>query len=233
MLSTLNLMILIFFPLLLLSGGCQRSPEDARKELNQLGIRWSQEAFIAGVEDSDRVVVELFLRAGMNPDAASVYGWTPLMHAALSGHTRIARTLIHGGASVNAKGDEGFTALSLAVGSGHMKTVRLLIDTGADVKSKDSDGWTVLMYAAERGHGDMVSTLLDKGAEVNVANNDGDTALTLAERKGHSQIAEMLRQSGATDQEDSLRAAPSSQRQDKAHKVDLFNLLIDGNGQEV
>lgn len=226
-------MILMIFPLLLLNGGCQRGPEDARKELNQLGIRWSHEAFVAGVEDSDRVVVELFLRAGMNPDAASVYGWTPLMHAALSGHTGVARTLIHGGASVNAKGDEGFTALSLAVGGGHLKTVRFLIDTGADVKSKDSDGWTSLMYAAERGRRDIVQALLDNGADVNVANNDGDTALSLAERKGHSQIAEMLRQSGATDKGDSLRATLSPHRPDKIQRVELFKLLVDGNGQEV
>ena len=218
-----KLIILGSFLLIGLITGCQRGPDAARRELSQLGIRWSQEVFLEAVEDSDQVVVELFLTAGMNPNAGSAYGWTPVMHGALAGHTAVVRLLIGRGANVNARGEEGFTALSLAAGNGHTETVRLLIDAGADIRAKDNDGWTALMYASERGNRETVQTLLDRGAEVNVANNDGDSALILAERNGHAEIAQILRSSGATDKGEPLITSPTPWDRGREYKIIWVN----------
>ncbi len=205
--SSIGLLIAGLFALLILPNGCQNSPEEARRELNQLGIHWSQEVFLESVENSDAVVVNLFLLAGMNPNGTTTYGWTPLMHAALSGHTEIVKTLIDVGAEVNANGGEGFTALALAAGSGRTDTLEVLLQAGAHVNTQDGEGWTALMYASEAGHTKIVKALLENHAEVNLQSNEGDTALALAEFQGHKTIVEMLRQSGAVDREESQRAA--------------------------
>jgi ankyrin repeat protein len=202
--SRIGLLIAGLFALLILPSGCQKSPEEARRELNQLGIHWSQEVFLESVEDSDAVVVNLFLVAGMNPNGATSYGWTPLMHAALSGHAEIVKTLIEMGAEVNANGGEGFTALTLAAGSGRTDTLEVLLQAGAHVNTQDGDGWTALMYASGAGHTKIVKALLESHAEVNLQNNEGNTALALAELHGHKTIVEMLSQSGAVDREEPL-----------------------------
>ncbi len=201
------LLITYLLTLLIPLSGCQKSPEDARRELRQLGIRWSQEAFLESVENSDTVVVKLFLLAGMNPNATNAYGWTPLMHAAHSGHTEVVKTLLNAGAHVDAKDDDGFTPLSLAAGGGRTDTVRVLISAGADVNAKDSDGVTPLMYASAMGYTNIVQALLDNRVDVNVQSNGGDTALALAESQGQTEIAEILRLSGAVSREESFRAS--------------------------
>jgi len=59
---------IILTALLLLLTGCQQSPEQARKELAELGVEFSPSVFHESAENGDVVVVELFLTAGMNPD---------------------------------------------------------------------------------------------------------------------------------------------------------------------
>ena len=62
---------IILTALLLLLSGCQKTPEQARKELSELGIEYSQAAFLSRVANGDAVVVELFLTAGMSPDVGN------------------------------------------------------------------------------------------------------------------------------------------------------------------
>ena len=72
--------------------------------------------------------VELFLEAGMDPNAAGKDGKTALMVAARGGYMEIVKLLLDKGADVNAK-DKKFEATSLiwaAVG-GHSDVVELLL----------------------------------------------------------------------------------------------------------
>ena len=48
--------------------GCQKSPEDARKELGALGVPYTHEAFVQAAQNNDKLAMELFLAAGMNPN---------------------------------------------------------------------------------------------------------------------------------------------------------------------
>ena len=48
--------------------GCQKSPEDARKELGALGVPYTHAAFVQAAQNNDKLAMELFLAAGMNPN---------------------------------------------------------------------------------------------------------------------------------------------------------------------
>jgi hypothetical protein len=63
-------------------------------------------------------------------------GLTPLMYAAMSGHTDIVRILLAEGADVNERSKNGKTALLLAVMGGHNDTVKMLLKNGAKGKIK-------------------------------------------------------------------------------------------------
>ena len=120
---------IILTALLLLLSGCQKTPEQARMELAELGIEFSPSVFHESVENSDVVVVELFLTAGMNPDLDDVkYSeLTPLMQATLKNHLAVVRVLLGWGAEINAQDSNGKTALDLATEQGHNEMVRLLV----------------------------------------------------------------------------------------------------------
>ena len=55
---------------LVLLSACEQRPEAARKELGQLGIPYTPDAFITSVANHDVVAVNLFL----------VPGWIPIRH---------------------------------------------------------------------------------------------------------------------------------------------------------
>ncbi|UCC74274.1 MAG: ankyrin repeat domain-containing protein [Gemmatimonadota bacterium] len=63
--------------------------------------------------------------------AANDGGHTPLMGAALFGHTEVGSLLLKHGADVNAKAVDGATALSLAEQAGHTEVANLLREHGA------------------------------------------------------------------------------------------------------
>lgn len=123
-------------------------------------------------------------------------GFTALIHAAGSGHTKIAGVLIDNGADVNAK-NRAATVLMTAVGWGHIENVELLINRGADVNVKNAYGSTALMYAADGGFPEIVKILIANGADVNAKDDDGITALRLAAKHGYTEIEDLLEAAGA------------------------------------
>jgi hypothetical protein len=110
--------------------------------------------------------VQNLLTAGVNVNAADIFGNTPL-HWAVSGcfayeyvddfyypqcnvqaaHTRIAVLLINGGANPNATNNEQETPLHWAAGFGGNETVAVLLNKGVDVNAKNMYDETPLDYA--------------------------------------------------------------------------------------
>lgn len=152
------------FALVIVPSGCQKSGEEARHELNELGIHWSQEVFLERVENSDAVIVDLFIIAGMNPNATTNYGWTPLMHSALAGHTGIAKTLLKAGANVNIRDGDGWTALMYASEAGYADVVEALTKNHAEVNLRSNEGDTALALAEHQGHARIAEMLRQSGA---------------------------------------------------------------------
>ena len=85
----------------------------------------------------DTKMLEFLLKAGANPDVASIEGATPMMNAVQSNKIDHLKVLIEHKADVNQQDNRGFTALHRAVISGHTKTTELLLHNGADPNAKD------------------------------------------------------------------------------------------------
>jgi ankyrin repeat protein len=122
--------------------------------------------FIDASKNGDNNKIIKLIQKGIDVNAKSNSGRTPLNEAALHGHTETARLLIDNGADVMAKDNLGLTTLHHSACWDHTETAKLLIDNGADVKAKDNDGITPLNRAEEKGRTETAKLLIDNGADV-------------------------------------------------------------------
>src|SRR5581483_3222293 len=118
----------------------------------------------AAVRRRDAEAVELLLRAGADPGAATRYGITPLYLAALNGDGPIAERLLAAGADANTALPAGETALMTAARTGSVPVIRALLAHGADVNAREGwEGQTALMWAAAENNAAAVKVLVEAG----------------------------------------------------------------------
>ena len=113
-------------------------------------------------------------------------GATPLLTAALNGHTDICGLLLEHGSDVAMRNHQGFTPLLAAAQNGHTDICGLLLahgSNGSDVNPETK--WTALHDAAARGHEAVVEALLSWGAIVDPQDDTGTTPLYAACQNGH------------------------------------------------
>ena len=142
-----------------------RSRQEARSELGERGIPYSQSSFITYAQNGDLDVVRLFVEAGLDVNvqpysSSSVYiptqedvkqlddieaVWFPqdgdedndtaLMKAAGQGHIEVVRFLVEQGAYLNIHNRQEQNALMFAAAGGHLAVLVFLIDSGADARN--------------------------------------------------------------------------------------------------
>ena len=88
LISTAILSLIIALP------AYSQTSDDALKELQELGIRYTPELFTYHAGKGDLAVVKLFLAAGMDPDIKDALGKTALMQAARKGRTDVVNALL-------------------------------------------------------------------------------------------------------------------------------------------
>lgn len=164
----------------------------------------------------DEKILDWFLHKGLDVNAQTRAGETPLMRAAElpkyedadpaanEWALRDARLLIAAGAEVNVIDGAGQSALHYACDAGAADMVTLLVLAGADTGVSDGNGNTPLHLAVAGGRDSIVRTLLENGADPRPVNSLGFTGLhILAERASldmtpaHLRIADALIQAGA------------------------------------
>src|SRR3989304_4023701 len=96
-----------------------QSQEMARNELKNQNIPWSTGEFIHRAEQGDTTTVELFLSAGVDPNAKNQERRTALILAAGKGYTAAVQALLDKGAEGNVKDKGGRPALMEAGKGGH------------------------------------------------------------------------------------------------------------------
>jgi ankyrin repeat protein len=158
------------------------SPEKARTELARLGLEFDATSFVRQAADGDGKAVELYLRAGMPPDAPDRRNDTALMWAASRGHIDVVRRLVAKGADLNG-------ALSWAVGQPAVLEYLL-------TRKPAGDAIDAALVSASRHYVAAMQRLLEAGANVN-AKIDGATALTSAARMLNVEGARLLLARGA------------------------------------
>eukprot|EP00656_Telonema_subtile_P019828 TRINITY_DN2102_c0_g1_i4.p1 TRINITY_DN2102_c0_g1~~TRINITY_DN2102_c0_g1_i4.p1 ORF type:complete len:229 (+),score=33.43 TRINITY_DN2102_c0_g1_i4:148-834(+) len=90
-------------------------------------------------------------------------GCSPLMLAAVWGHTEIARALIAAGAKLDPVNTDGCTALILAIACGQMTIASMLAEQGEALALRDGNGWDALMWAAYYDQPEVIRVLVRAG----------------------------------------------------------------------
>ncbi|XP_065198833.1 ankyrin repeat domain-containing protein 17-like [Sycon ciliatum] len=139
-------------------------------------------------------VVESLLNRSAHIEHCTKEGFTPLMFAALCGHTAVADLLLVQGAKVNVpSGSNNDIPLTHACCKGHHSVVKSLLEYGSNLEHRTKDGCTPLMLAAREGHLSVAMLILEYGAKLNSpSGNENNIPLTLACWKGHCEVVELL-----------------------------------------
>ena len=98
---------------------------------------WNTRSFFLAAEVSD---VTRCLQTGMDPEARSESGYTPLNWAASSGKAETIEVLIAAGANPEARAEGGLTPLHWAAYWGKAETIEVLLQAGADAKALTTAG---------------------------------------------------------------------------------------------
>jgi len=123
-------------------------PAKARKRLENDGNEFTVDKFLTNVFLDETKTVQLYLEAGMPPDAADEKGTSAMHRAAANDTDRTLAVLIKAGAKIDPRDKDQNTPLCRAAASGKPKNVALLIKSGADVNAVCSFAKTPLHEAA-------------------------------------------------------------------------------------
>ena len=171
------------------------TPMSAKRELEYMGIQYSEDSFVQRALRGNNLAVKLFLLSGMSPDTKNKSGALALVAA--GNHTEILEILLNGGANVNERNSEGITALMAASASGNIASINLLYSRHASVNEKANNGVTALILAVGGNKYNAVKQLLLLGANPNVEDENGRTPLKLAELTGNKDIVSLLKGVGS------------------------------------
>lgn len=160
------------------AGGVQIDPEvrkAAMSKLQEKGIEFTPVAFAKQLSGNCKAeILQLFLEAGMSPNAVTGSGMNTLMILILNGTdkeevVKCAQLLIKFGVNVNSVDRRGQNSLHYAVGRSNPELVKTLIDAGADVNAVDRSGMSVL----ERTFSSEITEMLKAaGAQEKKPTND-------------------------------------------------------------
>lgn len=142
-------------------------------------------------------VVKMLVERGVNVDAESSEGVTPLMYASQNGDVEIMKYLLSRNADVNRTPYNDVTALIGAARTGQYEAVVLLLDSGARVDAKDELSLTALMHAAAYNYPDVVEALLRHGADPELGDWYGSRSLMMAAYYNSVESADVLLAYGA------------------------------------
>src|ERR1044071_4479020 len=94
--------LLTLLALALALSGCGKGKDEARLELAQMNIQFSNAAFIDSARQGNAAAVALFVKAGMDTEVRNSKGLTPLHAATLANQFDVVKLLIEKRADVNA-----------------------------------------------------------------------------------------------------------------------------------
>jgi uncharacterized protein len=138
--------------------------------LIQKGVKPETDALLAAIQAGEIAQVRMIVKSGLNLNAESRTGATPLIAAARRGWFEAVQILLESGAAPNQKDSGGTTPLQAALSSPTMgvdaRTVSLLLARGAEVNVENSSWHSPAFMAASGGNADVLQTLVDAGAIV-------------------------------------------------------------------
>lgn len=149
----------------------------------------------------------VLIEKGADIKAASIDGWTPLMHACFNNNVKLVKLLLEKEANINVQSNKGsnsigpfiqaktyggWTPLICACYNNNPELINLLIKSGADINAQDGEGRTPLMYASSLGRAEIADILIKAGAKVNAKDKLDRTSLSFASMKGDINLISLL-----------------------------------------
>jgi ankyrin repeat protein len=123
----------------------------------------SKQALHVACEDRQKAIVDKLLELGIDVNATTDRGFTPLHAAAQQGDKDILIALIEAGAGLNAVSDKGMgtTPLQEAAYRGHLTAVNIMLAVGADAQYRERKfDLTAADLAKHAKHDDIAIALL-------------------------------------------------------------------------
>ncbi len=182
-------------------------------------------------ERGQDVIVQRLLEHGAEPNCKDWRHWTPLFHAARSGHEAVVEQLLSRDDVLVDYYDEcGRSSLSHAAERGHEAIVRLLLNQYVAADSRDTYNRTPLSWAAGEGHEVVVRLLVDRDDVLaDSRNSRGKTPLSYAAQGGYEAVVRLLLNRNDMNMEDHLDrdgGTPLSLAAAEGHEA-VVRLLLD------
>ena len=131
-------------------GGCEQQKSESQVDLARLAEKIDAAAGTDRWVNCDCQCLTNLIHAGLNTNAQSPNGDTPLLIAIQKKNTAKAALLLDAGANVELANKQGMTPLMWAVMTDQPSVVSELLRRGAKVSTKDSKGFTALEMAADQ-----------------------------------------------------------------------------------
>ncbi|MCE9610876.1 MAG: ankyrin repeat domain-containing protein [Chthoniobacter sp.] len=216
---------------LMLTGGALLAAAESRAgqplaQLEVLGVAPSGVALVRAVTAGQRSLVELFLAAKPNVNAADEAGRTPLLAAALRGDADLVARLLALGADPRQSDAGGVTPLMLAAASGQLASIAALQVCGASLESADNEGRTALHYAIAARQLAVIEEFFKKPAELAAVLRDCSGLAGLAGGTGDRKIIEYVFNRLPDKSEWSARAYAWCNQALENRDADLLRLLL-------
>ncbi|MCJ1255632.1 hypothetical protein MMC24_003449 [Lignoscripta atroalba] len=156
---------------------------------------------VAAYKGLNHYMVHL-MQLGQDIESLDHNSRTPIFHAAIIGHDKVATTLLKHGAKNDLDDCCGLKPLHHAARANHFAVVKLLLESGVDPfapKTKDTDRWrgpagiigeTAVEYACQFGHLETVREFM-----AHLQPDGLDTALYWAARFGKTEVVSVLLES--------------------------------------
>lgn len=130
-----------------------------------------------------------------------VYGNTPLMNAAMNGHTPMVEWLLGLGAEINAINDHGDSALYMALRYQHLQTANALLER-EDIITDHANimSYTPFVIALVNGDFDLVNKLYTADFDLNKRYTENNTLLHICALAGNVAATQWLLDHGANPQ---------------------------------
>lgn len=154
---------------------------------------YTENSLFEAIQQQNVDLIRTILSNGVDINARSRTGSTPLIKAAADNQPEIIQLLIDSGANVNESNRSGYSALTRAAGNGYLEIVEILLAHNASPDPQPNRAITTpLMKAAQGGYEEIVEQLLKAGANINAKNKSGSTAISKAIQYGHAAILQQL-----------------------------------------